>query len=268
VGVQGIDGIATSVDDLQKNGDVSLGIDAQLLNFQLNFNTTELLSYFGAGPLLDGLDLGLRFGTYKLNEIDLSGMGSLGFETFQIGVVANYQLVKEVKVLPFLLTWRGVSVGSGVIFQNSKLTFGMKTGTITQDLSGDGAGLNLSIDPKLVFSMDNFTTTIPLEATTAVQLFGFLNIPLGIGADLAFGKNDVSFGLDTAVAVNGAAAAGSTPGHISVSGGGDMAPHFFNFKVMTGVGFKFGPVIIDVPVTLYLGEALGANVGVTFGFTL
>jgi hypothetical protein len=47
-----------------------------------------------------------------------------------------------------------------------------------------------------------------------------------------------------------------------------MATTFFNPKLMTGIGFKIGPVILDVPVSLYFREEIGANVGVTLGFSL
>jgi hypothetical protein len=47
-----------------------------------------------------------------------------------------------------------------------------------------------------------------------------------------------------------------------------MSPTFFNFKIMTGIGFKIGPVFLDIPVTYYPGKETNASVGVTLGFTL
>jgi hypothetical protein len=56
---------------------------------------------------------------------------------------------------------------------------------------------------------------------------------------------------------------GGEEGTIHVRGGGDMAPTIFNPKIMTNIGFKFGPVILDVPVTYYFGN--GFNAGITLG---
>jgi hypothetical protein len=119
------------------------------------------------------------------------------------------------------------------------------------------------------------TVTIPLEATTAVQLFSFLNITLGVGADLAFGKNDMSLGvsgdvhLDNSGLPSGAGTITQTPGtgNLSVDAGGTMPPSFFHPKIMTGIGFKIGPVILDIPVTYYFLGGTGLNLGVTLGFT-
>jgi hypothetical protein len=131
-------------------------------------------------------------------------------------------------------------------------------------------GGTIKVDPKLIFDMNTTTWTIPLEATTAVQLL-FLNIHLGVGADLAFGGNNMNLKLDADVSLEDlpfGLKQKSETGTLSVSGGGNMAPSFFNFKVMTGVGFKLGPVILDIPLTLYPFGGTGANVGITLGVSI
>jgi hypothetical protein len=99
----------------------------------------------------------------------------------------------------------------------------------------------------------------------------FLNIPLGVGVDLAFGKSDIRLGLDSDISLQGSFnhESGATvyqdkPGSFSVTAGGDMSPKFFQPKLMTGLGFTLGPVVIDIPVTWYFLDH-GASVGVTLG---
>jgi hypothetical protein len=248
--------IDTFADDLQKEGDLGLGLNVQAISGQFTLNTSRFL--------LDGLDLGVRFGVMKLD--DISGFG---FETLSFGVVGSYQILKEKTLVPVLLKWRGVSLGTGIIYQHTKLKYSMELDPISgagfDFIDGSYSG-TIAIYPKLGFDMTTDTVTIPLEATTAVQLLSFLNIHLGVGADLAFGKNDLGLGLSGDVSLESTGLPFvATTGSLGVSGGGDMAPSFFNFKLMTGLGFKFGPVVLDIPVTLYLGDGTGANVGVTIG---
>jgi hypothetical protein len=47
-----------------------------------------------------------------------------------------------------------------------------------------------------------------------------------------------------------------------------MAPQVFNYKMMTGIGFKMGPVILDIPVVLYPGKEFGVSTGITLGVSL
>jgi len=113
------------------------------------------------------------------------------------------------------------------------------------------------------------TVTIPLEASTSVRLLWFLNVALGLGVDISFGKSDMKVGMNGDINVRGfdSAAMGvqqSESGNLSVSAGGVMAPGFFNLKLMTGLGFSMGPVILDIPITFYLLNN-GYNVGVTVG---
>jgi hypothetical protein len=245
-------------DDLKENGDITFGLNVQGISGQFNLNTPFLL---------DGLDLGLRFGFFNLPDTLVKGY-TFGFKTFSVGVVGNYQLLKEKTIVPVLVKWRGLSLGTGLIFQNTAINFGVD---VPGDFDVDFTGGTLKLDPKLAFNMKTNTFTIPLEAATAVQLFSFLNITLGAGADLAFGGNELSLGINSDIDVvdgSGDALPQSAPGSFEVSGGGKAAPAFFNFKIMTGIGFKIGPVILDVPVTLYPGKETGASIGVTLGFTL
>jgi hypothetical protein len=54
-------------------------------------------------------------------------------------------------------------------------------------------------------------------------------------------------------------------GTISATAGGKHSTTKFAPKLMTNIGLKFGPIIIDVPVTYYFGTTHGLSVGVTLG---
>ncbi|MDR2661439.1 MAG: hypothetical protein LBC31_00420 [Treponema sp.] len=225
-------------DTLEEDGDAKLGVNIQAITGQIGINTSKFL--------LDRLYLGLRFGFFKL-----TGMEGFDLKTFQIGVVGNYQLLKGTTAGSGILRWRGVSAGTGFIFQKTDLTYNFTDETYT-----DGG---FTTTPEVEFNMDIKTFVIPLEVNTSVQLLWVLNLNLGLGVDVAFGKNDTTIGADSPVYDP----SGANVGTIYVRGGGDMAPTAFNPKIMTNIGFKFGPVILDVPVTYYFGN--GFNAGITLG---
>jgi len=245
---------------LNDDRDIKLGISPQVFNARLGINTSKFL--------LDKLYLGLHLGFIKLNGDDL-GLKGFSFDNFSLGATANYQLIPQKKLAAGLLLWRGVNVGSGLIYQGTKIGYSINLDRIEEPLGavpGISGNINLTIDPKITLDMDISTVTIPLEATTAVKLLWFLNIPLGVGVDLGFGKSDIKLGMNGDVNVTGLTGnvvQQDKAGDIYVSAGGDVAPSFFNLKLMTGVGLNFGPVVLDIPVTFYLGN--GYNIGVTVG---
>jgi len=241
---------------LNNDHDIKLGVSPQVFNARIGINTSKFL--------LDKLYLGLHLGLTKFNGNDV-GLDGVNYDNFSIGITANYQLVRKKELAKGLLIWRGVNVGSGFIYQGTKIGYGIKLDSYEMDL-GSGYG-SLVIDPKINLDMKIDTYTIPLEVTTAVRLLWFLNIPLGLGMDLAFGKSDINLDVKGNVNVKNLSSPDltqSSPGYVSANAGGDMAPSFFNFKIMTGIGLNFGPVVLDVPVTFYLDN--GYSVGVTLGF--
>ncbi|MDR2595955.1 MAG: hypothetical protein LBC76_01420 [Treponema sp.] len=243
-------------DKLNRDHDIKLGVSPQIFNARLGINASKFL--------LDKLYLGLHLGFIKLKGDDF-GLNGFSYDNFSIGVLANYQFIPQIKIIPKILLWRGVNFGSGLIYQGTKINYAIKLETYSADITGSGITGTLSIDPKLMLDMNINTVTIPLEATTAVKLLSFLNIPVGVGVDLGFGKSDIKIGMkgDVYVTGNPGTLTQSKPGNVSVDAGGDMAPSFFNLKFMTGVGINIGPVLLDIPVTFYAGN--GYSVGVTVG---
>jgi len=247
---------ANEPDDFRKqlndDGDIVFGINPQLFNINLGINTSNFL--------MDRLYLGVRFGYMNIPS------DMMTFDNILVGVTANYQLF-QARRLGFLLGWRGLSLGTGVIYQQTNLKFSLEQNDMGYNNELGSTGVTMNFTPKFYADTKITTVTIPLEAVTAVRLL-FINIPFGVGVDLAFGKSDFKFGVDMDINFGGdmSGLTQTQQGSVSVEGGGDIPPAFANFKIMTGIGFVLGPVIIDVPVTIYAknGFALGLTVGIVF----
>jgi hypothetical protein len=236
--------------NLMDEGDISLGISPQVLNAHIGFN---------ASFLLKNLYLGLRIGYFNLSGTMIEG---LSFKNITAGLTANYQLVSPVNLS--VITWRGVNIGSGIIYSSSKLNYSLPLDIEPQSLSDEYAHISVKIDPNVYLGMNISTFTIPIEAITAVKLL-FINIPFGVGVDLAFGRSSLDFGIDADISFEvPSGISQKRGGEFFVSGGGKISPSLMNFKIMSGLGFAFGPVIIDIPVTCYFPNK-GFNVGVTVG---
>jgi len=269
VGLQLPKSLDTITDDINKfsdalkdEGDLKLGFSPNLFNANIGLNMGMLKILPEHLGLLkrDNLYVGLRIGYFKLPD---GLFDDIAYKSFTFGVTANYQIIPTIS-LAGLVKWRGVNVGTGFIYNNATANFIVPIGDreIEERITSD---TYLVLDPKLSFNVDVSTFTIPLEAVTAIKLLIF-NIPFGLGADLAFGKTSVGFGLSSDVSYKGLDSSTfkqTKKGELSVGGGVSNSPSFFNFKIMTGLGINAGPVVFDVPVTIY--PASGYNIGLTIG---
>ena len=239
-------------DKMKQEGDINAGVSAQVLNAQLGIN---------ASFLLKDLHLALRFGYFDLKAVEDTGIEDVSFKTMNVGALASYPILGGKDM--FFLKWRGVTATSGFIFQNTKVGYNYKIEEQKVLISGGPAVL--IADPRLVFDMNVNTYVVPLEINTSILLLRFINLNVGFGADLAFGENKTVVKLDSTFDVEGAPVSITEKGYLSIEGGGSMAPSFFNPKIMFDLGFKLGPVILDVPVTYYFTNGNGLSVGITFG---
>ena len=274
-------------DGLFSDGDLKLGVVPQMLNAQIGFNSL----------LFKNLYLGVRIGytpdfakmaresqnrmkdlsaEQNIGDVDfgLDGLGFLdnfSYSNFTLGVTANLQLVKGFS-LGGLFAWRGINLGSGFIYQHTQMNIAYPLDAIREDLGTNGGGgmgnAILTMNPNIFFEMDIKTYTIPVELMTAVK-FLFVNIPIGIGADFAFGTSTMNIGMRSDMTVTYSANGfeiPTTPGSLNIEAGGKAEPNFSNLKIMSGIGLSLGPVLIDIPVTYYFKDN-GIHVGFTFGLT-
>jgi len=252
-------------------GNTTFGIIPQVINLHVGMNPSAKWEI-----MPKNLSFGLRVGFFGLPDLNIpihdGTDANLNLSTFTIGLTANYQLVKTYELLNGMIKWRGVNIGSGIIFQTTKLDLSVpfrKEESRIPDL-GPLTNLSLELEPRATFNMEINTVTIPIEASTAIKLLIF-NIPFGIGFDFGMGGSKVSVGAESDVSILGGnkdLVEQDKKGSLSVGiENNNIPPTFFNFKIMTGIGFTFGDVfVIDMPITFYIKD--GFNLGITLGLRL
>ncbi len=224
-------------DELQRNGDISAGIGVNAPAVQFGWRSTE------------NLYLGIRFGYINYRY------GDWQFKTLSVGVPVNYQIINPIRIPSGIILWRGLSIGTGLMFQSNVIKYDYTQESLV--VAGP-----VTIDPAFRIGVKTYSFVVPLEATTAIRLLWVLNITLGGGADLAFGNSELSlrnigYAYNTAAPLN-------DPGWVTIRGREKHGEYNIYPKLVAGIGLSFGPVIIDVPVSYYIKK--GFNVGVSLGF--
>ena len=233
------------IDGLLDGGDMVLGVGANV-NAQLGIN---------AKFIVDGLYLGLSFGYFPASG--LSKVDGVDFSMLNIGGLARYNIIKGIDVGVF--RWRGLSLSAGYLYQKTDLGLNFAMDFLDGETN---SVYDVMRTPSLNFDLVSRSSVIPIEANTAIQLLWFLNINIGGGIDIAFGKNTTSIGLSSEVYD----VSDTKIGTIAINAGGEAKVTTFNPKVMAGVGFKLGPVVIDIPLTYYFAKGShGLSAGVTVG---
>ena len=96
------------IDEKIKNdGDINAGVGASLayLNFGIN-----------AGFIYPGLYLNAKFGYISMNDI----ADKVSIKSTLVGLGANYTWISSVGVLGGLAKWRGISFGTGLLYNYNK----------------------------------------------------------------------------------------------------------------------------------------------------
>lgn len=220
-------------DRLMKTGDVYVGVawNAWSLNVGVK--------------LPADLTISAKFGMlkYTYDKFDIDGMNA--------GGMINYQIIRPKAPPVKFVLWRGLSVGTGFIWQYNKTRYHYKS----PEPQSSG---NYIIQPELKIFAKSESYVIPLEISTAVRLFWVLNIHAGGGIDFAWGSSRLNYSS------MGLIADGSTIGLYTIYGRqGGTGPTKFLPKIFCGPGLNFGPVIIDIPFTYYFNN--GFDAGVTLG---
>ncbi|OHD71613.1 MAG: hypothetical protein A2W19_15210 [Spirochaetes bacterium RBG_16_49_21] len=221
-------------DKLNKQGDVYVGLawNAWALNVGVKLPADLYLSG--------------KFGKlkYSYQEYDFDGTNT--------GFMINYQVIKPVSPPVKIILWRGISIGTGFLWQYNKTAYNYKAGSIT---SGP-----FLIKPNMKIFSRSESYVIPVEVSTALRLFWFLNLHAGGGIDFALGSSRLNYS-GTGLVIN---TAGPSIGLYTLYGRqGGTGPTNFLPKIFCGPGLSLGPVIIDIPFTYYFND--GFNVGVTVG---
>lgn len=248
-------------DHIRKDGDLFAGVGAGVSYLNIGVN---------AKFIHPGLYLNLKFGSLDLKPTDEARVGNT-----VIGIGANYSLAKASRGSS-LFKWRGLSVGSGITYHNSSLSYELELDELTEDFEANIDGHDVEgevvVDPSVNLDIEVTTMTFQADITTAAQVLWLLNFTAGAGLDINFGKTDISVASAGSATVDNLNAPGGivesiTDGRIVVDGSTKgISPSFGRFRLMTGVGFNIGPAKIDIPIIYYIKS--GASAGVTVGVVL
>jgi len=240
--------IEDKMNKIEESQDLDFGVNAQAITVSVGANL---------GFLVEGLYVTGKVGSFSFNIQDFD------INMFSCGLLAQYQLIDPIKTL--FVTWKGLQVGTGLIYYNSKISFTTSAASISTPVSVNGSSASLVYDPDLDSKFETKGIKIPIDVMTGVRL-AVVDFSFGLGCDInVWSNSDLTYKADGETRLEGLAIT-TTPGRAKVSGGTTgKSADAFKFKTMTGIGLSLGPVKLDVPITYYFGEGHGANVGVTAG---
>lgn len=217
------------------------------------------------GLYTDRLNVYANYLGYNVDR-ELGDKGDkLNAKLMSFGVHASYDLV-----LPkgsSLLRWGGVKIHTGYEYNSTKLKFST---SITEEISEDvgGATVTGDLNAKPSAKIDATTHSIPIEASTNVQLLYFLSLYTGIGVDINFGnaKGAGSLGADETELEYNSGGPGSGPtvqAEANVDSSGNA--NSFLYRAFAGVQINIPFVNIFVQADKAIGtELVAATAGVRF----
>ena len=257
--------IGEAISDIETEGDIYFGAAAQPITATLGINLDHFVeNLYGA----------VKFGYSDLSAGSLSD--DFSFQSLSLGAFANYQFL-EGRQLPLgFIRWRGLSFGSGILYQRNESLFNIEfpVDPVTTGDFSDGFNTysaDLVINPTLTLGASSNSWTIPLEATTGVRLLWLFDLNIGAGVDVAFGKSNVD------VILNSPITATESTGQLEfIDGSADIdlgtkgdGPQLIRPRLTAGFGLNLGPVKLDVPLMYYFDKEgnsamLGINVGIVW----
>ena len=215
------------------------------------------------GLYTDRLNVYANYLGYNVDR-ELGDKGDkLNANLMSFGVHASYDLV-----LPkgsSLLRWGGVKVHTGYEYNSTKLKFST---SITEQISEDvgGATVTGDLNAKPSAKIDATTHSIPIEASTNVQLLYFLSLYTGIGVDINFGnaKGAGSLGADeTELQYSGGGPGPTVQAEANVDSSGKA--NSFLYRAFAGVQINIPYMNIFVQADKAIGtELVAATAGVRF----
>jgi hypothetical protein len=269
---------------LADDPDVRAGV-APSISVNVGFNMGKILGLFNRdlGDKTKRIYVNVKGGAYN-GSYDTSDESTFDMKTSTFGIGVNYQLITPKKLPLGFFKWRGLSVGSGLTYQRNTFDSSTTLDPIVQTYSASNpvtyggytvgsidTTATLTATPKVDIGVDMRTFSIPLEVLTSVQLLYVLNVNVGLGADIVFGKSDITATSSsdmnvTNLIVNGHTVSyTATPGSVSVDASTtDIKPTLARARVMGGLGLNAGPVKFDVPMYYYFTSGFG--VGMSVGF--
>ena len=217
---------------LRKQGDVYVGVAWNAWSVNVGVKLPADLS------------ISAKFGMLKYSYADFD------FDGKNAGGMINYQIISPKAPPVKFVLWRGLSVGTGFMWQYNNTLYNYKSDPFT---SG-----GYILKPKIKIFAKSESYVIPMEISTAVRLLWVLNIHAGGGVDFAWGSSRLNYSAVGYVVGGGSAGLFAAYGKQGGTGPTNVLP-----KIFCGPGLNFGPVIIDIPFTYYFNN--GFDIGVTLG---
>ncbi len=239
--------VKSALSDIPHSGDTYAGIGTGGIAAQAGVN---------AGFLVKNLYLTARAGFVP----SLTYNGD-SFQQGMFGLGANYTLFKQADFGFGFVKWRGLSLGSGFVFNSSTISadvalasaysqnFSYTDTTTSTTVSGTATASNSKVNLNVTSS----SFVIPIDLMTSLQVLWFVNLGLGVGADLSFSSSRITLGGSSEVNVSGLGGSfTSTPGSVKLNatdsrGNGSI----FVPRLATSVGLDVGILKLDVPISYY-----------------
>ncbi len=259
-----------AVAKIEEDGDIYFGAATQPITASLGINM---------GWLVENMYTTVKFGYANISDGSLTE--DFSFKTLTIGALVDYQLMKSRKLPLGFVKWRGLSVGSGVLYQSNESVFKAdfpfdpvtQTVPISSETGGvyDDIDVQLDIAPTLTLGVSSHSVSIPLEVTTGIRLLWLIDMNVGAGVDVAFGSSDIEAELSSPIEVSDTSNLGYysyNDGSVSLDASTDgTGPQIIRPRLTAGLGLNLGPVKLDVPLMYYfdIGKGNSAMVGVNVG---
>lgn len=261
------DGGLNIFSDIRNKGDIDAGVSMGFNIINIGFNT---------GFILPGLYMNGTFGAFQFKSSD--DVYKIGNTLFGFGM--NYMIAGNWSSPSGLLKWRGVSIGTGILYLANRIDLSLKIINSIDKIAYTDTSFepdvhitaDLIVDPSTKITIHSVTYTIPLDITSSVQLLRLINFNLGAGVDFNFGTTNITPNPTGSVRIDNIKifyGSGEVKNDITMSEGyttvegkaTNIRPTFVNIRITTGIGFNLGPVKIDFPVTYYFSS--GMAVGMT-----
>ena len=186
------------------------------------------------------------------------------------GIGVNYNLVSTWDFAYGLLKWRGLSLGTGLVYNSNSIQLDVPIDE-KEFTAGSGAyTFNGKVtDIKARMKIESMSLVVPLEAMTSVQFLWLFNLGVGAGVDLVAPRSTIKVGAKANVNIDSPSASFTTaPGNVRVNGTTTTSkPQPFDIvspRLMADAGFNVSVVKFDVAANWY-PIARSASVGVSAG---
>jgi hypothetical protein len=227
-----------------------------------------------APSILAGVNLGIfklpTFGWFDPNNVKLMlNFFSMSLDSFatdltgkssNFGISARYRIVEPIDFVPRrMVRWNGVDLTTGLQFNTLDLKYSQKFDNEQVEVDDDGSA---SIDGTVVVGAKVSTTSIPIVASTSMQLGYILTTYGGLGFDLNMGSAKSQASLEGTTVTGNIDGLGAITEDASLNLGDKDSPSSLTGRMFFGVQFNLSVVKIYAQLDKGFSSGLyAANAG-------